>query len=170
MIFLGGFSGAKFQGPSVLHGPQEGVQEVPQGLRQVLSRSSTHKGTFRENKKKNFKEKSTAFRIATHTRKFISLNRYFWLKFIYVYQRSLKRTLKPGFWAQNHLLNLCSRVVNSQRLYSVVKEPVLNVCIEAFWYTKIIYYFDCIIISPYPCKECIKRQLHKRNHISLFES
>ena len=44
-------------------------------------------------------------------------NIYFWLRFIFAYQKSLKRTLKTGFWVQNHLFNLSSSAVNSQRLF-----------------------------------------------------
>ena len=34
----------------------------------------------------------------------------------FVYQKSLKRTFKTGFWVQNHLMNLCSSAVDSQWL------------------------------------------------------
>jgi hypothetical protein len=44
-------------------------------------------------------------------------NIYFWPRFIFAYQKSLKRTLKTGFWVQNHLFNLSSSAVNSQRLF-----------------------------------------------------
>ena len=61
---------------------------------------------------------------------------YFWLRYIFVYQKFLKQTFQTSFWGQNHLLNLCSRVVNSQRFIFVVKKLVWNVRIKAFWYTK----------------------------------
>ena len=32
-----------------------------------------------------------------------------------LYKKSLKQTFKTGFWVQNHLLNLCSSALNSQR-------------------------------------------------------
>ena len=41
-------------------------------------------------------------------------NIYFWLRFIFIYLKSLKRKLKPFFWVQNH--PLCSSDVNSQML------------------------------------------------------
>ena len=41
----------------------------------------------------------------------------FLTQIIFVYKKSLKRMFKPDFWVQNHLLNLFSRVVNSQRLF-----------------------------------------------------
>ena len=39
-----------------------------------------------------------------------------WVGFIFVYQKSLKQTFKNSFWVQNHLLNLCSGAMNTQRL------------------------------------------------------
>ena len=44
-------------------------------------------------------------------------NRYIWLRSIIVYQKYLKRTFITSFWVQNYILNLCIRVVNSQRLF-----------------------------------------------------
>ena len=44
---------------------------------------------------------------------------------------------KTGFLVENHLLNLCSSAVNSQRLLCSQKAGV-NVRINAFWYTKTI--------------------------------
>ena len=41
-----------------------------------------------------------------------------------MYQKSLKRTFKTGFSVQNHLLNLCSSAVNSQRLLCSQKADV----------------------------------------------
>ena len=35
----------------------------------------------------------------------------------FVYQKSLKRTFKTGFWVQNHFLNLFSSTMNSQRFF-----------------------------------------------------
>ena len=52
-------------------------------------------------------------------------NIYFWLRFIFVYQTCLNPTFKIGFWVQNHLLNLCSRGVNSKKCKMFV----------FFWYT-----------------------------------
>ena len=34
----------------------------------------------------------------------------------FVYQKSVKGTFKPGFWVQNHPMNLYSRVEDSQKL------------------------------------------------------
>ena len=57
-----------------------------------------------------------------------SYNIYFWLRFglsiFFVYKKSLKRKLKTGFWVQNHLMNLCSSAVNSQRLLCILKAGV----------------------------------------------
>ena len=69
-------------------------------------------------------------------------NLYFWLRFIFVYQKSLKRTFKTGFWVQNHLLNLCSRAVNSQRLLCSQRAGVR---IKAFWYTNSVSFFYCTV-------------------------
>ena len=33
-----------------------------------------------------------------------------WVWFILVYQKTLKRMFKTGFWVQNHLLNLCTKL------------------------------------------------------------
>ena len=60
---------------------------------------------------------------------------YFCRRFIFVYQKSSKQTFKTGFWVQNHLLNLCSSAVNSQRLLCN-KKLVWNVRIKAFLYSK----------------------------------
>ena len=46
----------------------------------------------------------------------LNLSHQIWVGFIFVYQKSLKWTFKTSFWVQNHLLNLCSSAVNSQRL------------------------------------------------------
>ena len=45
-------------------------------------------------------------------------------QFIFVYQKSLKRTFQTGFSAQNPLLNLCSSAVNSQKLFCSQKDGV----------------------------------------------
>ena len=37
-----------------------------------------------------------------------------WLRFIFVYQTSLRRTFKTVFWVKNHPLNMCSSAVISQ--------------------------------------------------------
>ena len=50
-----------------------------------------------------------------------------WKSQIYFYER-----LKPVF---EHLLNLCSRFVNSQRLFYSKQKLVWDVRIKAFWYT-----------------------------------
>ena len=59
-----------------------------------------------------------------------------WVGFIFVYQKSLKRTFKTSFWVQNHLLSLCNSAVDSQRLLCSEK-LVWNVRIKAFWYRKL---------------------------------
>ena len=52
--------------------------------------------------------------------------------FIFVYQKSLKRTFKTGFWVQNHRLNL----LWIHKGYCVVKKLVWNVRIKSIWCTK----------------------------------
>ena len=59
----------------------------------------------------------------------------YWVRFIFVYQKYLKRTFQTGYWLQNHRLNFWFRDVNSQRLFCS-KKLVWNVRIKAFWYTK----------------------------------
>ena len=54
----------------------------------------------------------------------LNLSYQIWVWFIFLYQKSLKRTFQTGFWVQNHLLNLCSSVVNSQRLLCSQKASV----------------------------------------------
>ena len=82
---------------------------------------------------------------------FLSIyNRYFWVRFIFVYQKSLKWTLKTVFRVQNHPLNLCSSAVNSIRLLCSQK-LVWNVCIEAFWYTNCFYVYYMYIWLNSPC-------------------
>ena len=46
----------------------------------------------------------------------LNIDKYFLLRFIFVYHKSLKRTFKS-----NRLLNLRPRVVNSQKLFVVKK-------------------------------------------------
>ena len=46
----------------------------------------------------------------------LNLSNQIWVRFIFVYQKSLIRTFKIGFWIWN-LLNLCSSAVNSHRLF-----------------------------------------------------
>ena len=73
--------------------------------------------------------------------------------FYFVQQKPLKWTFKTWFWVQNHLLNLCSCVVNSQRLF-VVKKLLLNIRIKAFWYYTIIHFlpvFGCLGVSAWNC-------------------
>ena len=86
-----------------------------------------------------------------------------WVGFIFVNQKSINKRLKLFLWVQNHLLNLCSSHVNSQRYYVVngwcvmfvlklsgnkgyyiVKKLVWNVCSKAFWFT--IYVFDSDLV------------------------
>ena len=50
----------------------------------------------------------------------------FLLRFICVYKKSFKGMFQTGFWVQNHLLYMCSWVVNSQRLF-LVKKLMWNV-------------------------------------------
>ena len=64
-------------------------------------------------------------------REFLTLNAYYlnssyqiWVRFSFAYQKSIKPTFKTGFWVQNHLLNLCSRVVNLQKLFCSQKTGV----------------------------------------------
>ena len=40
----------------------------------------------------------------------LNLSYQIWVGIIFVYQKSLKRTLKTGFWVQNHLSNSLARV------------------------------------------------------------
>ena len=47
-----------------------------------------------------------------------------WAAFIFVHQKSLKRTFKTSFWVQNQLF--------------VLKNLVWNVLIKAFWYTNLV--------------------------------
>ena len=51
-------------------------------------------------------------------------NIYFRLRFTFVYQKPLKQMFQPGFLVQNCPLNLCSRAVNSQRLFCSKKASV----------------------------------------------
>ena len=44
------------------------------------------------------------------------LSHQIWVGFIFVYQKSLKRTFQTGLWVLIHLLNLCSSALDSQRL------------------------------------------------------
>ena len=63
----------------------------------------------------------------------------------------MKRTFKTGFWVQSHLLNLCSSVVNSQRLLCSQK-VVWNFHIKALLYTKknILYPFKtCFLYDKF---------------------
>ena len=50
-------------------------------------------------------------------------NIYFWLRFFCTRNLS-SECLKPFFLVQNHILNLCSRVVNSQRFFCSQKADV----------------------------------------------
>ena len=44
-------------------------------------------------------------------------NIYFWLRFIFVYQKPLKQTLKPVNLSTKSTLNFCAGVMNSQRFF-----------------------------------------------------
>ena len=46
------------------------------------------------------------------------------VRYLFAYQKSLNGTFRTGFWVQNHLLNLCSSAVNSQRLLCSQKAGV----------------------------------------------
>ena len=59
---------------------------------------------------------------------------YFLLRFIFVYQKSLKRTFKTVFWVQKHLSNLCSSAVDSQRLLCSQKAGV-----KCFYLSYLVY-------------------------------
>ena len=52
----------------------------------------------------------------------------------FVYPEIFKPNVSNRFLVQNYLLNLCSRGVNSQRLFCSQKAK--NVRIKDFWYTK----------------------------------
>ena len=54
--------------------------------------------------------------------------------FIFVYQKSSKRKFKTGFWVQDHLFNLCSSAVSSQRLLFSQKAGVKRYV--WFWHLK----------------------------------
>ena len=83
-----------------------------------------------------------------HYPRFWMHNIYFWLRFIFLYQKSFKRTFIIGFWVQNHLLNLCSkRCEFTKVIVYLVKKLVWNVCIKAFWYTKYISFQSCDKVS-----------------------
>ena len=65
-------------------------------------------------------------------------NIYFWLRFIYVNQKSLKRTFKTSFFFYKITFWICVLLVLwIQKGYFVVKKLVRNVCNKAFWYTQI---------------------------------
>ena len=55
----------------------------------------------------------------------------------FICQKFLKPTFKPVFLVQNHPLHLCI-VLWIHRGYFLVWKLVWYVCIEAFWFTKII--------------------------------
>ena len=54
-----------------------------------------------------------------------------WVEFVCVYQKSLKQKFKTGFWVYVLVLWI-------HKGYCVVKKLVWNVCIKAFWYTKVL--------------------------------
>ena len=53
--------------------------------------------------------------------------------YIFVYQKSLYQTFHISFWAENHLLNLCSSAVNSQKLLCSQKAGMKWLYLS-FWY------------------------------------
>ena len=61
-------------------------------------------------------------------------------KSFFVYQKSLKRTFK-FFFEYKIIFSICVLVLWIHRGYCVVKKLVLNVRINAFWYTKYIFMF-----------------------------
>ena len=85
-------------------------------------------------------------------RKFLTFNAYLlnssyqiWVEFIFVYLKSLKRTVNTGFWLENHLLNLFSSAVNSQKLLCSQKAGV-KCCnkssgIQKVFLTPVLYIF-----------------------------
>ena len=68
--------------------------------------------------------------------KFNMSNTYFHLRFIFNTRNEYQiRTFETGVCVQNHLLNLCSSVINLQRLFCSQKAGV-KCPIKAFWYTR----------------------------------
>ena len=65
--------------------------------------------------------------------------RYFWLRFFFIYQKSLRLPFKTSFWVQNHLV-ICVLALWIHNGYFVVKKLEWNVCIKACWYTNIFYW------------------------------
>ena len=61
-----------------------------------------------------------------------------WIRFIFVYQKNVKLTLKTGFWVKNTFWSYVL-VLWIHKGYFVVKKLLWNVRIEAFWYTKMYY-------------------------------
>ena len=56
----------------------------------------------------------------------------------------LKPAYKTGFWLQNNLFNLCAcREIKKGLL--VVKKLALNVVINPFWYTNILFDSDLFV-------------------------
>ena len=77
-------------------------------------------------------------------------NIYFWIRFFFEYQESFKTNVSNRFWVQNHLLNLWSLVVNSLRLFCIVKKQVLNIHIKAFmWFFNITSKLFEWILNPF---------------------
>ena len=66
---------------------------------------------------------------------YLNLSYHIWVEFIFVYQKSLKRTFKTSFWVQNHLLNLWSSAMNSQRLLCSKKGCLKMFVLKLFFYT-----------------------------------
>ena len=71
--------------------------------------------------------------------KFNYFDIYFWLRFIFVFQKSFKRMFKTVFCTKSK--SICVLVLWIQKGYFAVKKSVWNVHIKAFWYTKIIRKF-----------------------------
>ena len=60
---------------------------------------------------------------------------YFWLRFVFVYHKSLKRSLKPDFEYKITFWT-CVIMLWIHKVYFVVKKLMWNARIKAFWYTK----------------------------------
>ena len=72
----------------------------------------------------------------------------------------LKRTYKAGFWVQNHLLNMCSSAVGSQRFLGNQKAGANCSYYKAFWYQ--IYFVGFLfgkdgIRAMFACLSCFHR-------------
>ena len=80
----------------------------------------------------------------------MNLSYQIWVGFIFVCQKSLKRTFKTWFWVQNHLLySIWVLVLWIYIGYCGVKKLVWNVCIKALWYTYLFIYLLLTYLSVY---------------------